>query len=352
MKMMEGGLKDPFLDLERATLAEDILEEHFRVSPHLRQMYSKEQIERCREDIGYHLDFLRMSVLTDSRIIFANYLKWLKGLFSSLGLDEEMMVINFRVMKEIISLKLDGDDSASIELLDMAINEYPGYPDDVERHIPEGGPHAPIANQYLNLLLEGERHQAMELIIKMVESRVPVKEIYLDVFEKVQKEIGALWQMNRITVAQEHYMTASTQLIMARLYPHIFNSKRKNRKMIATCAQGELHEIGIRMVADFFEMEGWGTYYLGANTPMESLIRTVEDTKPDLLAISSTIPTHVERVKEMIERIKGSLGEQAPKIIVGGYPFNTDLTLWKKIGSDGYARNAIDAVETARILME
>lgn len=349
---MVVGSKDPFLDLDKTELIDEILEEHFRVSPHLKEIYSKQQIERCREDIGYHLDFLRMSVLTDSRIIFVNYLKWLKGLFSSIGLDDEMMVTNFRVMKDIISGKLEEKDSGSLELLAMAVEEYPGYPEDVERHIPEGGPHAPLANQYLNLLLEGERHQAMELILKMVESGVPVKEIYLDVFEKVQKEIGSLWQMNRITVAQEHYMTASTQLIMARLYPYIFNSEKKDRKMIATCVTGELHEIGIRMVADFFEMEGWGTYYLGANTPIESLIKTVEDSRPDILAISSTIPTHVERVKEMIERVKNSMGEKAPKIIVGGYPFNTDPNLWKRIGSDGYAKNAIDAVESARSLLE
>lgn len=349
---MVVGSKDPFLDLDRTELIDEILEEHFRVSPHLKDIYSKQQIERCREDIGYHLDFLRMSVLTDSRIIFVNYLKWLKGLFSSIGLDDEMMVTNFRVMKDIISGKLEEKDSGSLELLAMAVEEYPGYPEDVERHISEGGPHAPLANQYLNLLLEGERHQAMELILKMVESGVPVKEIYLDVFEKVQKEIGSLWQMNRITVAQEHYMTASTQLIMARLYPYIFNSDKKDRKMIATCVTGELHEIGIRMVADFFEMEGWGTYYLGANTPIESLITTVEDSRPDILAISSTIPTHVERVKEMIERVKNSMGEKAPKIIVGGYPFNTDPNLWKRIGSDGYAKNAIDAVESARSLLE
>jgi methanogenic corrinoid protein MtbC1 len=27
----------------------------------------------------------------------------------------------------------------------------------------------------------------------------------------------------------------------------------------------------MRMVADFMEMEGWDTYYLGANTPTESV---------------------------------------------------------------------------------
>jgi methanogenic corrinoid protein MtbC1 len=343
---------DPFLKMDRTSLVDSIMEEHLRISPELKKIFSPDQMEQCREDIGHHLDFLRMSVSTDSKIIFIHYLKWLKGLFSSLGIDENMMINNFKVMRKEISIGLEGKESRSLELIDMAIEEYAGYPDDVERHIPLDNPHAPLANEYLNLLIEGNRHEAMELILEMVESGISVKEIYLNVFEKVQREIGALWQMNKITVAQEHYMTASTQLIMARLYPHIFNNKKKDHQMIATCVPGELHEMGIRMVADFFEMEGWRTYYIGANTPITSLMNTLKEKMPDILAISSTIPTHVEKVSEMISKIKTEFGKEAPKILVGGYPFNLDRELWKKVGSDGYASDAEDAIESAKKLLE
>ena len=59
--------------------------------------------------------------------------------------------------------------------------------------------------------------------------------------------------------------------------------------MVAACAASELHEIGVRMAADFFEMEGWDTFYLGANTPAESVIRTLVERKADVLAVSATI---------------------------------------------------------------
>ncbi|MDZ7776615.1 MAG: hypothetical protein U5L09_13885 [Bacteroidales bacterium] len=54
---------------------------------------------------------------------------------------------------------------------------------------------------------------------------------------------------------------------MSQLYPYIFNSQRVGKSMVAATVGGELHEMGIRMVADFFEMEGWDTWYLGANAP-------------------------------------------------------------------------------------
>ena len=64
------------------------------------------------------------------------------------------------------------------------------------------------------------------------------------------REVGRLWQMNRLSVAQEHYVTAATQLIMSQLYPLVFRTARRDRRIVAACVGGELHELGVRMVAD------------------------------------------------------------------------------------------------------
>ena len=96
-----------------------------------------------------------------------------------------------------------------------------------------------------------------------------VHDIYLHVFQRSQYEVGRLWQTNQISVGQEHLCTAATQLIMSQLYPLIFGTERKNRRIVAACVGGDLHEIGIRMVADFFEMDGWDTFYLGADVPTD-----------------------------------------------------------------------------------
>ena len=58
------------------------------------------------------------------------------------------------------------------------------------------------------------------------------------------------------------------------------------------------------MVADFFEMEGWNTFYLGANTPTADVIRTVVDRKADVLGISVTISNHLQAVSSLIARMR------------------------------------------------
>ncbi len=113
-------------------------------------------------------------------------------------------------------------------------------------------PLIPLAEAYLDALLATDRVRAVALIEEAVGGGMPIQDIYLHVFQATQYEIGRLWQINRISVAQEHFCTATTQLIMSRLYPQIFSSQRRGRRLVAACVSGELHELGIRMVADFF----------------------------------------------------------------------------------------------------
>ncbi len=208
-----------------------------------------------------------------------------------------------------------------------------------------------FAQNYLDHLLKGDRNEALSLVLDEVKSGVPVKEIYVQVFQPVQYEIGRLWQTNKISVAQEHYCTGATQLVMAQLYPYLFTGEKKSKKLVTACVPGELHEMGARMVTDFFEMQGWDTYYLGANMPIESVVHYLSEIKPQCLAISATMTFHVSAVEEMIRKIR-SAPDVSPKLIilVGGYPFKIADGLWASVGADGYAPSATEAIELANKL--
>jgi methylmalonyl-CoA mutase cobalamin-binding domain/chain len=139
---------------------------------------------------------------------------------------------------------------------------------------------------------------------------------------------------------------------MSQLYPHIFNTHKVGRRLVATCASEELHEIGMRMVADFFEMEGWDTYYVGANTPASSILQTLRERQADVLGISSTMHYHVTAVKALIDQVRASGLGQRVKILVGGYPFNRHTDLWRKVGADGCGQDAQEAVRLANHLVD
>jgi MerR family transcriptional regulator, light-induced transcriptional regulator len=225
--------------------------------------------------------------------------------------------------------------------------EYPGgyHREDGEKLPPMN----PLAREYLDLLLSGKREEASGLVHKAVEKGKGVGEIYKTVFERTLKEIGLMWMQNRVDVAMEHYFSASTQLIMSQLYPYITQASREKRDAvcltIAVC--GEFHDIGARMVADFMEMDGWKTFFLGNNLCTEDIVKAALDHKPDLLALSATMFFNVESIARAIRALRGVDALGNPVILAGGRPFNLDPELWKKVGADGSAPGAEEAVKLA-----
>jgi len=101
------------------------------------------------------------------------------------------------------------------------------------------------------------------------------------------------------------------------------------------------------MVADFFEMVGWHTFFTGASTPVESIIKSIEELDTDVLAVSTSMTFNIFRVKELIDKVKEALPEHKVKIMVGGRPFNISPGIWNKVHADLYAPDAVAAIEIA-----
>ncbi len=178
----------------------------------------------------------------------------------------------------------------------------------------------------------------------LVKQGVEIKRIYIDIFQMSQYELGQLWQSGKINVAQEHYCTAATQLIMSQLYPYIFKTKKGKHFFVGACINGEMHEIGIRMLADLLELDGWNTMYLGANVPDESIVKTLIDNKADVLGISATMTFHLGKVEKLIKTVRQSEIVGKIKIFVGGYVFNNNSELWRQVGADGFATDAEESL--------
>lgn len=204
-----------------------------------------------------------------------------------------------------------------------------------------------VYEDYLEALKQGDRRHALRVAQKTLTEGTDIRDLYLDVFQPAMHEVGRLWETNQMTVAQEHLATAITQSVMAHLYGYVFAHTAVERTLIATCIGGELHELGIRMVSDFFEMEGWDVYYLGANMPPDDVIRMATDRDADLLAISVTLNSHVPYARELIQAVRAAPIGAKLKIMVGGQPINRTPDLYKTMGADFTARNAREAVQLA-----
>jgi methanogenic corrinoid protein MtbC1 len=335
----------------KSTLPATILADHFKLQPDMAQRYSSHQKENFQKDVAWTLSFLAESIWAGQPVLFEEFVSWLKTFLISVKVPMKDVAESFELIKKRVNEVCSKEENEMVNpFLTKAISML--ISDEQLISMPAMDNNlSTFAKKYLNHLLKGERNEALTLVLEEVKGGVHVKEMYVQVFQPVQYEIGRLWQTNKISVAQEHFCTGATQLVMSQLYPYSFTGERNSKKMVTACVPGELHEMGARMVTDFFELHGWDTYYLGANMPIESVVRYLSEIKPECLAISATMTFHVSAVEEMIRKIR-SAPDVSPNLIilVGGYPFKVAEGLWASVGADGYAPNASEAIELANKL--
>lgn len=337
-----------WLNAQRHVLAQATLERLYQEYLELDSFFQGLDNSKSIRDLEYHLQYLSTALSVANPVLFSNYIAWAKILFAGLNFPEEMLPATLRCMAIEIGLLLPESIAGLVSsYIETGIAYVWQEEEESMAHSSETPYLSNLYREYLAALLNGERHKASDLIMQAVENKTSIKDIYLHVFQSSQREIGRLWQTNQISVAQEHYCTAVTQMIMSQLYPYIFNNEKIGRRLVATCVGGELHEIGVRMVADFFEMAGWDTYYLGANTPTESIIQSLEEHRADVLGISATMNFHISKVEEVIQAVRTSPLSTTLKILVGGYPFNSAPDLWEQVGADGWGVDASSAIAVA-----
>ncbi len=338
---------------QREALAEAAVRNDYARRAAYLKGYGARGRDRYLQDTAYHLSFLADAVGTCCPSLFTEYVGWAKVLLTQLGIPTEDLAENLRCIQHVLWRLLPTElAEVACACIDLGLQELPQLPVELPTFLEDSAPLAQLAGAYLKALLGGDRQTASRLILEAVQSGTPVKDIYLQVFQSSQHEIGRLWQMNKITVAQEHYCSAATQLIMSLLYPRIFSSEKVGRTLVAACVEGDLHEIGIRIVSDFFEIEGWNTSYLGANMPTPGILDTLVQRRADVLALSATMTFHVRAVAEVIKAVRGAADCRDVKILVGGYPFNIASNLWQAVGADAYVPAAGPAVSVANRLLE
>ena len=164
-----------------------------------------------------------------------------------------------------------------------------------------------------------------------------------------QREVGRMWHQAEVNIAEEHVVTSTTERAMAVLAYKAEKQTSNGLTLVSAAVAGNAHDIGIRVVSDFFEFAGWRAVCLGADLPAIDIAQAVKFFDTSLVLLSAALSTQIKAVRETVQAVR-ELDSQC-KIMVGGTALQDAPDIWRQLGADAYAWSPAEAVNTANQLI-
>jgi methanogenic corrinoid protein MtbC1 len=209
-------------------------------------------------------------------------------------------------------------------------------------------PQQALARDLLGALLQFNE-SAANAIVEAAFALYEVDDVCLQLFTPVLVEIGERWHRREATVAQEHF---ASHLILRRLAALFQAYARASGRgtIVAACARGEQHELGLLMLAVFLARRSWHVVYLGASVPVADLIPAVARLRPALVCLSASSGRTARALIDVVDALN-RLPPPHPLVAFGGLPFNADEQLRGQVHAHFLGTNAAEAVARVERLL-
>jgi methanogenic corrinoid protein MtbC1 len=305
--------------------------------------------EACAEDIAFHLDFLRPALETGDLSPFTTYLGWLAQVLSSRGIAGDSLPRSLDDLAAFFTGRLAGAAAPVVAALTAGRTALDGGlpAPSYDRPCPDAWEET---DPFRKAVLAGQRREASALFNRALDRQGSLPAAEIHVIQPALYEVGRGWQQNRVSVAQEHLATAMAQSLMAQGFARVEPAADNGRKALFACPAGNQHSVGLRMVADAFEISGWTVYYLGANVPLPALIDQIKQLQPDLVGLSASLPQQLRGLREALAALRTSFADGGPRLVVGGLVFNQFPLLAQSVGAELLGEDALGAAATASAL--
>lgn len=197
-----------------------------------------------------------------------------------------------------------------------------------------------MAEEFISILETEDRAKALEYIIGKLESgEAGIVEIYEEVLAKSLNEMKLIGD-EKTDIWKEHVRSSIIKTIVENCYPYVVKERERKAshpkliKVAVVCPVDEYHEIGARMIADYFTINGYDTTFVGSNTPKEVFVAGIHVDKPNYVAISITNPYNLVSARNTIELIKKA--DHSVKILAGGSALSKLHDKASSLGADSY----------------
>jgi trimethylamine corrinoid protein len=201
-------------------------------------------------------------------------------------------------------------------------------------------------------VIEGDEEAAAAMANKVIAEGINPVEIINEGLSPAMTEVGDGFANEEIplpgVLVAAEAMTKAIE-IMEPYIPKEEVAKTLGTVVIGTI-EGDIHDIGKRIVATMLKVYGFEVHDLGRDVPIDVFIEKAKELKPDILGSSSLMTTTMGGQKILEEKLRAAGIRDSLKTMIGGAATTQEWA--NKIGCDCYAEDANDTVLKAKELIK
>ena len=201
-------------------------------------------------------------------------------------------------------------------------------------------------------VLDGDGDGAEALARRALDEKRPVLEVIEKGFVSGIREVGRLWEEGTMFLPELVMGAEAMKRAMAVLQPALEEDGGAGSSIghvVIGTIEGDIHDIGKTLVATMLSANGFEITVLGADVPAARFVDEAAEKGAGCIAISALLTTTMDGQRKVIEELRSREMRDRVRVLVGGAPCNDEWA--KEIGADGYAGDAVAAVQLAKSLI-
>ena len=209
-----------------------------------------------------------------------------------------------------------------------------------------------LLKQARQAVMEGDEEAAEAMAHKVIAEGINPVEIINEGLSPAMTEVGDGFANEEIPLPGVLVAAEAMTRAIEIMEPHI--AKEEVAETLGTVVigtvEGDIHDIGKRIVATMLKVYGFEVHDLGRDVPIDVFVEKAKELKPDILGSSSLMTTTMVGQKILEEKLRADGLRDNFKTMIGGAATTQEWA--DKIGCDCYAEDANDTVLKAKELIK
>ncbi|MFC1857544.1 B12-binding domain-containing protein [Thermodesulfobacteriota bacterium] len=195
-------------------------------------------------------------------------------------------------------------------------------------------------------VFSGEHLSVGDLVQQALDQGLSPKEVLEQGVVAAMAQVGQRWEAGEFYLPEVLKASRAAQAGLKVLSPHLSKDADLTKsKVVLGTIQGDMHDIGKKLVGMVLEGAGFTVIDLGIDVDPQKFVDAVKEHEARIIAVSALLTTTMINIIELIKRLKEAGIRDQVKIMVGGAPLTTEFA--EKAGADAYGKDCFAAVALA-----